>query len=98
MSYIDLRNLKGEELKKWKKAIEEQTGYDFEELRENEPTMIPDCDFKEYAQELAENTGAIEKDFKWPAYCIDWEWAARELKMDYSSVEVDGTDYWFRSY
>lgn len=26
-------------------------------------------------------------------YCIDWEWAVRELQMDYASVRVNGTMY-----
>ena len=95
---IDLRDLKGEELKTWKQAIEDQTGYNFEELTENEPTMISDSYFKEYAQELAEDIGTINKSNEWPNYCIDWERAAAELKMDYTSVEVDSEMYWFRAY
>ena len=98
MDSVDLCELKGEELKTWKKAIKDQTGYDFDELKENEPTMIPAIDFQEYAQKLAEDIGAIGKDNQWPLYCIDWEYAARELKMDYSEVEVDGTTYYFRAY
>jgi hypothetical protein len=31
-------------------------------------------------------------------YCIDWERAARELKMDYTSVRVNGTTYYFRAF
>jgi antirestriction protein len=54
--------------------------------------------FKEYARELAEDTGTINKSNEWPNYCIDWERAAAELKMDYTSVEVDGETYWFRAY
>jgi hypothetical protein len=59
-------------------------------------TLIRDSYFKDYAQELAEDTGALEKDAKWPYTCIDWEQAARELQMDYSSAELDGVTYWFR--
>ena len=57
--------------------------------------MIPADDFTDYAQELAEDIGAIDRDAKWPVYCIDWERAARELKMDYASVRVNGTTYYF---
>jgi antirestriction protein len=53
-------------------------------------------DFEEYAQELAEEIGAIPKDSQWPAYCIDWEWAARELSSDYSSVTFREKDYYYR--
>ena len=40
---------------------------------------------KDFAQEMAESIGAIdtEASTSWPAYCIDWEYAARELMHDY---------------
>lgn len=49
---------------------------------------------EEFAQDIAESTGAIPKDQPWPLYCIDWEHAARELMYDYS--EWNG--YYFRNY
>jgi hypothetical protein len=60
-------------------------------------TLIRDSYFVDYARELAEDIGAINSDAGWPLYCIDWEWAARELRMDYFSVDFDGIDYWVRS-
>ena len=57
-------------------------------------TLIRDSYFEEYARELAADLGAITGDEHWPATCIDWERAARELQMDYSSVEFDGETYW----
>lgn len=60
-------------------------------------TLIRDSYFVEYAQELAEDIGAIPREASWPAYCIDWERAARELRMDYTPVEFDGVTYWGRS-
>lgn len=60
-------------------------------------TLIRDSYFKDYAQELAEETGDVDfKKLKWPFTCIDWEQAARELKMDYTAVEFDGVTYWIR--
>jgi hypothetical protein len=59
-------------------------------------TLIRDSYFVEYAQQLAEDIGAIESEARWPAYCIDWEYAARELQMDYTPVEFDGVTYWVR--
>lgn len=59
--------------------------------------LIRDSYFKEYAEELAEDIGAVDRDAKWPMNCIDWEQAARELKQDYFSVEFGGIDYWIRS-
>lgn len=59
--------------------------------------FIADYYFKEYAMELAEDIGLInDAGPVWPATCIDWERAARELRMDYTSVEVDGRTYWYR--
>lgn len=59
-------------------------------------TLIRDSYFETYAQELAEDIGAVSSDATWPAYCIDWKRAARDLQMDYTSVEFDGVTYWIR--
>lgn len=60
-------------------------------------TLIRDSYFENYAQELAEDCGMIPRDLAWPCSCIDWEQAARELKMDYTSIDFDGVEYWVRS-
>jgi antirestriction protein len=59
-------------------------------------TLIRESYFKDYAQELAEDIGAVHKNTTWPHYCIDWDFAARELKMDYSAVNIDGATYLYR--
>lgn len=59
-------------------------------------TLVRDSYFKDYAQELADDIGAIPAGASWPCTCIDWDQAARELRMDYSSVEFDGVTYWTR--
>jgi hypothetical protein len=58
--------------------------------------LIRDSYFETYAREFAEEIGAIPNDAAWPCTCIDWEQAARELRMDYTSVEFDGVTYWVR--
>jgi predicted nuclease with TOPRIM domain len=58
--------------------------------------LIPENDFEEHARDLAEDIGAIDRNAAWPLYCIDWEWAAKELQMDYSSCEYRGDTYLFR--
>jgi len=58
--------------------------------------LIPESDFEDYARELAEGIGAIPDDLAWPVNCIDWEQAARELAMDYTSVTFEGIDYYVR--
>lgn len=59
-------------------------------------TFIRDDYFEDYARELAEDIGAIDRDAAWPNSYIDWEAAADALRMDYTSVEIDGEDWWFR--
>lgn len=59
-------------------------------------TLIRDSYFQEYAEQLAEDIGAIDSSATWPNNCIDWERAARELQMDYTSVDFDGVTYWVR--
>ena len=58
--------------------------------------LIDDQDFVEYAQEFAEEIGAVPSDLGWPCIFIDWERAADDLRVDYTSVEYDGRTYWFR--
>jgi len=59
-------------------------------------TLISESYFRDYAQELAEDIGAVNKNSTWPHYCIDWDRAARELQMDYTSVTIDGMTYFYR--
>jgi hypothetical protein len=59
-------------------------------------TLISDSHFTEYAIELADGIGATNSEMSWPYTCIDWEQAANELQIDYTSVEYDGTTYWYR--
>ena len=59
-------------------------------------TLIRDDYFRTYAQELAEECGMTPGDAAWPARCIDWAQAARELRMDYTSVTYAGVTYWTR--
>lgn len=60
-------------------------------------TMIRDSYFESYAQELAEDTGAIDRNATWPNTHIDWEAAADALKQDYCPIDYDGVEYWVRS-
>lgn len=57
--------------------------------------MVPEDEFVDYAQQLAEDVGAISDDItsQWPLSYIDWEGAAEALKMDYTSIEFDGVTY-----
>ena len=59
-------------------------------------TMISDTYFETYAEELARDIGAIDRDAAWPVRHIDWEAAANELKQNYTSIDFDGETYWIR--
>ena len=59
--------------------------------------LIREDTFTEYAQQLAEDIGAIDPDASWPLSYIDWERAASALRMDYSLVSFLGYDYYVRS-
>ncbi len=97
MEYIDLRDLEGEELEVWKKALEE-AGVDFEGQKENEPTFIPESEWHDYAWDMANDVFGIDLDKgNFSAYFDDERWAD-DLKMDYSEIEVDGTTYYYRNY
>jgi antirestriction protein len=58
--------------------------------------LIRDSYFVTYAQELADDIGAIDSKASWPLTCIDWEQAARDLRMDYTAVDFGGVTYWVR--
>jgi hypothetical protein len=58
--------------------------------------LIADHYFETYAQELAEDIGAVNRDASWPNNHIDWEAAAGALQQDYFSVEYGDTTYWIR--
>ena len=59
-------------------------------------TLIREDCFTEYAQQLADDIGAIDRDANWPINCIDWDGAASQLKQDYTEVEFLGHTYFVR--
>ena len=74
----------------------------FDELGEDArwETAIPESEFEDYARELAEDIGAVpdrRQPDQWPTYCIDWAYAARELRHDYTPFQFEGIDYLVRS-
>ena len=88
-----------QDLKDLESLLEDLQGLGGDEQFEGEwypVTLIRDSYFTAYAQELAEDIGAVDANAKWPNNCIDWEFAAKELKYDYSGVDINGTTYWTR--
>jgi hypothetical protein len=64
--------------------------------------LIANYYFENYARQLAEDIGAINSvnsgldQTNWPANHIDWEAAAAQLKLDYTSVTFGGHEYLIR--
>ena len=83
-----------DELVSLRKFAEEGEGYGDWSSGE---TLIRDSYFTEYAEQLAEDIGAIDRNANWPKNHIDWDAAAEELKSDYTCISFDGIDYWMRS-
>jgi len=75
--------------------FEEISGY-AEDRPKDGIFLIEDSYFVDYAREMADDCGMIDHNASWPQTCIDWEKAAREFRMDYTSVEIDGRTYWYR--
>lgn len=60
-------------------------------------TLIREDYFRQYAEDFADDTGAIDRRATWPLNHIDWEAAAEELKHDFSSTEFQGCTYYYQA-
>jgi hypothetical protein len=88
-----------EEFYKIRALLEELKGYGADEQWRGDwypVILIRDSYIQEYAQSYADDCGLITKNAGWPNNCIDWEAATEEFKQDYSTVDIDGTDYYYR--
>ena len=77
--------------------LEQELRGDLHAAANDEPMMVPDDAFEDYARDLAEDCAELPVDLKWPYTCIDWKQAAKELQQDYTSDDFDGETYWRRS-
>jgi hypothetical protein len=58
-------------------------------------TLVRDSYFTYYAREMLEDCGTIPRDL--PSWVeIDWDATARNVRDDYTPVEIDGATYWYR--
>ena len=58
-------------------------------------TLVRDSYFTDYAREMLEDCGTIPRDL--PSWVeIDWDATARNVRDDYTPVEIDGATYWYR--
>lgn len=91
---IDLDDDEKEELTALQDLAEEAQGYT-PDWRYG-AVLINEDYFEDYAQQLAEDIGAINREASWPNDHIDWEAAANTLKMDYTAVDFNGTTFYIR--
>ena len=82
------------ELAQLKALADEASGYPAD--RQYGEALIRDSYFTQYAEQLADDIGAIKADAGWPLDYIDWEAAAEALQVDYSTVEHGNITYWIR--
>lgn len=68
---------------------------DIQELIENadEAYQGEYKDDEDFAREMADQLGSVDKNASWPMNCIDWEFAAKELMYDY----FESNGHYFRS-
>ena len=83
-----------EELAQLQAFVKEVEDYANDRVRDT--VFIRESHFTEYAEQLAEDIGAVNEGAQWPNNCIDWDKAASELKIDYTSADLDGVTYYFR--
>ena len=83
-----------EELNTLRTLIEDTRGYG--DTPEDGLHLIRDSYFQDFAEEFADDIGAVDHNTLWPQNHIDWESAADDLRQDYTSVEFAGVTYWFR--
>lgn len=58
-------------------------------------TLIRDSYFTDYAMDLLDDIGVLPADTPWYVE-IDREATAKNVQVDYTSVEFDGVTYWIR--
>lgn len=79
-------------------ALDEMKGYGGDHDWESDwypGYLIAESYFTEYCEEMVSDIGDMPKEI--PSYIvIDWEATARNIKMDYSSVTIDGNDFHYR--
>lgn len=78
-------------------GIETDLGGSLAAYADDQPQAIAEDDFAHYAEELAEEIGAIDRSASWPLTCINWQEAADELAQDYSSFDFEGRKWLVRS-
>ncbi|QBQ74438.1 hypothetical protein BcepSauron_058 [Burkholderia phage BcepSauron] len=57
--------------------------------------LIRDSHFTEYCEQLVSDIGDMPREI--PSYLvIDWDATAKNLSVDYSTIDIEGTEYLYR--
>lgn len=87
-----------EELTQLRNLLDELKGYGGDEQWRGDlypVTLIRDSYFTDYARELLEDCGEVPANL--PSYIeVDWDATARNIQVDYATVEINGAQYWYR--
>ena len=92
----DFKKPEEQELEKLR-GLRDDIGESRGKISKDNGPFIHENDFEDYARELADDIGAIPTNAGWPCTCIDWEKAANELQMDYTSIDWEGVTYYYRA-
>lgn len=57
--------------------------------------LISESIFAEYCEEFAYDTGDISRDSQM-AFYVDWDKYAEDMKMDYTTITFQGTDFYIQ--
>lgn len=58
--------------------------------------LIHESYWVEYVQDLLEDTGDVPSDLPW-YIVVDWVSTAENIAVDYSTIEYDGSTYYYRN-
>lgn len=87
-----------EELAALKSVMDDIAGYGGDEQWRGDWYPIPliaDWYFTDYVEDMVIDCYGLPKDM--PAFIeIDWEATAKNVRVDYSSVEIGGSTFWYR--
>lgn len=91
------------EQEKWENCDEYATLLELMDCLSDEPwcddwnsvTLVADHYFTEYIRELFESRGDIPQELSHDVE-IDWTTTARNIRMDYYPIEINGATYWYR--
>lgn len=81
--------------KKEQQKVVSETSYDLESLKINDLPLIPESEIDEYLVDQFFDAYSVNANV---AFYLDNERIAQDMKMDYTSVELDGQTYYFEAF